>query len=552
MLDWEGLDPGKVERVAQILVRDACGATSIDGSGGDLAQDLRRDSPEGLTIFEVKSFTKPLTSSQKRQITQSCQRAVDLHNPRKWVLVIPRNPTPAEYAWFEGLRGKFPGVELEWYGRDWLDGQVAGRESLIGYVEGPEYKLLRRARHHEMERSALTSGADLTQRMDRLLRLGEDISPYWKWHFGDTPWGPGQILTPQRPEAASEDPVEFTPLFSFPADDPDAQRTSEHLDRVLRLGGDVEVPGRFIEAVRVAAASEATQRLLGEPVQQVSRLRLISIPDTSGLPMRGSLVLERPGRDGGPSVPFTFTARVGGSHGQTLTGVDSSGLLEGQFEMEANEDDVSGRLTLNLKPTAGAHPHEVLPAVRLLGTLQAGDNLHFRVGPVTRATFTVDGGGPEGMAYLHHIVAALELMQDHLGTLVPVPAEPLSDDEFRDLIDVARALTGERARLRYTGLAVELQPGAIRDFLGSVPDQPGVLYGTENAVAVTLDGVRYDVPGLAIWAPNVVLTNRAEIEAAAHGGAAVVATFASQEDAGIFLIRAVEDPGPQYRILDVG
>jgi hypothetical protein len=135
---------------------------------------------------------------------------------------------------------------------------------------------------------------------------------------------------------------------------------------------------------------------------------------------------------------------------------------------------------------------------------------------------------------------------------MPVPAEALPEDDFRTLMAIARALSGERARLPYTGLAVKLPPGGIHKLLSSVPAQPGVLYGTENGVAVTLDGIRYDVPGLAIWAPNVVLSNRAELEAATADGAEAVATLASQEDAGIFLIRAVDDPGPQYRILDVG
>jgi hypothetical protein len=413
VLDWAGLDPDKLERVAQMLVRDVCGATSIDGSGGDLAQDLRHDGPDGLTIFEVKSFTKRLTSSQKRQITKSCQRAVGLHTPRTWVLVIPLNPTPAELTWFHGLRAKVPGVKLEWFGRDWLDGKIAGREGLISYIQGADYTLLRHARHHEMERAALISGDDLAQRVKELLRRGEDISPYWKWHFGDTPWGPGEMLTPQRPEAASEDPVQFTPHFSFPADDPEAQTMSESLDRVLRLGGDVDIPGRYIEHLRVTAASEATQRLLGEPVQQVSQLRLISIPDNTGLPLRGSIVLER--REGGTglSVPFDFHKRVGGTHGGTLTGTDRSGRLEGKFELEGGTE-VRGKLTLNLRPTAGAYPHDVLPAVRLFAELQPGDNLHFRVGPVTHASFTAGVGGPEGIEQLHYIVAALEILQDHL------------------------------------------------------------------------------------------------------------------------------------------
>ncbi len=547
VLDWAGFDPNKVERVAQLLVREACGATSIDGSGGDLAQDLRHDGPAALTIFEVKSFTKHTTTSQKRQIAGSLARAVKLHAPYRWVLVIPLKPSPAEIAWFDTLRKRHPDVELEWFGLDWLDGKIAGRESLISYIQGAEYTLLRRAKQHAMEREALTTGADLIQRMNDLQRLGDTITPYWTWRPGDTPWGPAQILTAQRPEAPEEDPVQLTPLFSFPTDDPDAQAAADRLQHVLRLRGDVEIPGCFIEEVRVTAASEATQRLLGEPTQQVSLLRLISIPDTTGLPLRGSLVLERQDGKEGLSLPFTFTERVGGTAGRTLTGTDPSGLLEGRLELEGGAQP-AGRFELNLKPLAGSYPHDALPPVRILAACGAGDSLHFRLGPVTFMSFTADADAAEDMRGLFQLVAALEVLQAHLGTLVPVPAEPLADEDARELMAMALALSGSPARLPFTGLSVPLPPGGIRSFLASVPAEPGVLYGAPNSVKVTLDGRRYDVPGLAFWAPNVVLRNRAELEALPDDDAAeAVATFSSPDDTNIVMIRAVDDLGPEYR-----
>lgn len=530
-----------------MLVREACGATSIDGSGGDRAQDLRHDGPDGLTIFEIKSFTKHTNSSQKRKIASSLKRAVELHAPRRWVLVIPLNPSAAEMVWLDTLRKRYPDVDLEWFGLDWLDGQIAGRESLISYVEGAQYTLLRRAKQHDMERAALTTGADLMQRMTDLQRLGDTITPYWTWRPGDTPWGPAQIFTPQRLEAPEEDPVQLTPLFSFPADDPEAQAAANRLQHVLRLGGDVEIPGRFIEHLRVTAASEATQRLLGEPIQQASQLRLISIPDTTGLPLRGSLVLERQNGKPGLSVPFTFTERVGGTAGRTLTGIDDSGLLEGRLELE-DGDQPAGRFEMNLKPLAGSYPHDAVPAVRILAACAAGDSLHFRLGPVTFLSFTANLDAPEDVRGLFHLVAALEVLQAHLGTLVPIPAEPLTDEDTQELVSMALALTGSPARLPFTGLSVPVPPGGIRSFLESIPTEPGVLYGAPNTVKVTLDGQRYEVPGLAFWARNVVLRNRAELEALADDDTAeAVATFSSTDETNIVMIRAVDDLGPEYR-----
>ncbi|RBY91216.1 hypothetical protein [Blastococcus sp. TF02A-30] len=536
-----------MERVGQLLVRDVCGATSVDGSGGDGAQDLRQDGPDGLTIFEIKSFTRRLTSGQKRQIASSCQRAIELHQPRRWVLVIPLNHSPAELAWFDRLRAKFPDVALEWYGQDWLDGRIAGREDLISYVEGAQYKLLRRAKQHGMERAALTSGADLVARMDDLLELGATISPYWTWRSGDTPWGPANIFTAQRPEAPAEDPVQLTPLFSFPADDPEAQATFERLRQTLRVGGDVQIPGRFIDELRLTAASEATQRLLGEPTQQVAELRLVSIPNATGMPLHCSLVLERQDDQQGVSLPFTFTERVSGSHGTTLTGTDASGLLQGQLLFEDDGKRADGRFTMNLAPVAGSFPHDALPAVRLLGACAAGDTLRLRRGPVSLASFLAGAEMPDGLAGLLELVAALEVVQDHLGALIPIPAEPLSDEDAHDLLTLARALSGQRARLRYPGLDLAIRPGQVRSFLDAVTRTPGALYGVpDSGFTLTLDGHEHQVPGLAFWAPNVQLSNQAELESvAAAGGSEAVASFTSPD--GLFVIRAVEDPGPQYQ-----
>lgn len=45
VLDWDGLEADRVERVVQILLRDEFGAQPIDGVGGDEAQDVRWESP---------------------------------------------------------------------------------------------------------------------------------------------------------------------------------------------------------------------------------------------------------------------------------------------------------------------------------------------------------------------------------------------------------------------------------------------------------------------------------------------------------------------------
>lgn len=310
MLDWDELDAAAVERVVQMLLHDAYGATSIDGAGGDRAQDLRWDSPDGLVIFEVKSFRKRLEKSQRAQVKQSLLRAVELHSPSRWVLVTRSNPTPKELEWLASLASLVRPLVPEWLGRDWLDGRIAGREDLISYVEGAGYKLARRAQQFGLEQAALTTGDDLADRVAKLTARGDGLSPYWAWRFStDAEGRQVRELIPRRPESAAVDPVTVSPSFWFPPDDPEAQKLAERLTGTLQLGGDVEIPSRFVTGFDVTATSPATQRLLGPRRTRPGNVRITSLPDTSGLPFTCSL-RRKPSDDGEVDtepLPIIFT-----------------------------------------------------------------------------------------------------------------------------------------------------------------------------------------------------------------------------------------------------
>ncbi|WP_436528234.1 hypothetical protein [Actinoplanes sp. HUAS TT8] len=94
-------------------------AQAIDGSGGDGGRDIAWNSPDGLVVFEVKSYTSRLGSTQRRNIRDSLTTASQ-HDPAQWILILPLDPTPAEEAWFNGLRKDFSPTDLQWRGRDWL------------------------------------------------------------------------------------------------------------------------------------------------------------------------------------------------------------------------------------------------------------------------------------------------------------------------------------------------------------------------------------------------------------------------------------------------
>ena len=550
MLDWDELDPTRVERVAQMLVQDVFGATSMDGSGGDEAQDLRLQTPEGLVIFEVKSFKKRLASSQKAQVKRSLLRAVELHSPIRWVLVTRSNHTPGELGWLQSLATHAPGVELKWLGRDWLDAQIAGREDLISYVEGVDYKLLRRARQLDLERAAGVTGTQFLARLDDLMELGDGISPYWRWDLTTVDGERARVLAAKRPDAAKADPIKVTPTFAFPRDDPDAEAISRQLHDVLRRGGDITIPARFVAGFRVTASSDATQRLVGEERQDVGALRIMSAENNEGLPLLTQLVHVDDDVGTSPSLDVSFTKRVGGAEGVTLSGSDPSGVLRVELVLEGAPDAASGHLSLTLNPVAGRAVHELLPALLFLASAEPGRQIQLSYGPSKLGRFTAPTAWPDDLRPFGRLVAALDIIQSHTGTVLRLPEEDLDSETIRTVLDVGGALRGERVPLSYTDLRATVRPGMLSDFLSKLPGEGGALYAAHR-VSFSVGTQDVDVTGLATWAPRMKLARRAELLALAEAAPDEehVATFEPIDGEGVYLIRAVEEPGEPWELL---
>ncbi|MFI6675257.1 hypothetical protein [Kribbella sp. NPDC050470] len=163
MLDWHDLDPLKVERAIKILLRELYPRLrSMDGSGGDGGHDAYLLEDGRMRVFEIKSHSRTLSGSQRRNIQRSLQVALTHQQISEWVLVIPHDHTPGEEEWFtQTLASLAAPATLEWWGRDWLDGQFASREDLTRYVEGPDSRLLKRAKQHGMEQAVLGGAASL-------------------------------------------------------------------------------------------------------------------------------------------------------------------------------------------------------------------------------------------------------------------------------------------------------------------------------------------------------------------------------------------------------
>jgi hypothetical protein len=352
VIRWQDLDPARIERAVQALIRRLHPfAQSIDGTGGDDGRDLIWRSPEGLVIFEIKSYTGRLSNSAKPKIATSLRKAA-AHRPVRWCLILPLNQSPAELTWFDELRGRYPECELEWRGRDWLDSQFAKHEDLRRFVEGSDYALLERAREMEKEQAVLSGGIpDLLDRYRILNDRALDLSPYWQTDVATGQDGLQVTVREKYPGSASDDPIIFHSLFAFPAGDPAAKQAEEDLRLVLDFGGDVTVPGEYIERFDIQAAEET--RRLWEPLDPAGSgsLRITSVEDNTCLPLVCHLELLDAESRVKRELAVSLTRRVRGQRGATLTGADSACAIKLRVQLGLDENDEPTR---SGSPTSGA------------------------------------------------------------------------------------------------------------------------------------------------------------------------------------------------------
>lgn len=546
VIAWRNMDPRRFERAVQLLVRDQISAAvSIDGAGGDQAQDLRWESPDGLVIFEVKAFFDRLTNSRKRQIKSSFTHAMEMHKPVRWVLIAGFNPTPAELTWLSSLAAEDVVVNVEWWGRDWLDGCLAGREDVRSYLEGTDYQLLVRAKELGLEREAMRTGDEYGRRMRALEERVDSISPYWTWRpTTDVDGTTALVLTPKSAESAHEDPIALTTTFSFPESDPEGAEAAAALQRALRVGGDVDVPGRFVTAFGVTTSSEATGRLIGDSHRDVDRLLIRGIPDSAGLPITVTVTATLGERSLAADV--IMRERLGGSAGATLRGGDSCGAFEVSLVL-----DKEGRSEFNIQASGllGLPPHEVLPMLHLLAVLEPGVTLELKAGPADLGSFAVHRGWPLDLKPLARVVMALKVLQDYTGRLLPIPdLTQMQRGDVDEIVHVARALTGQSVRVSDGPLEATIRPGMARSFLEAVPEAGGSLY-MWRPVELQVGDVAITVKDVGWWAPGAQLSNRAALLRAAKG-ASPIARFTVPDSGGIFMIRAPESVPEDWQKLD--
>ena len=141
-VNWERMSGEQVQELAAALIlMGRPNGNVITPSRGDRGIDLRIASDTGFDVYQIKRFTRPLSSAQQRDVEQSWTTFISDGSPRlsgavsSWTLVMPWDPTGERLEWLEGLTDGC-GFTVQWLGRNQLDTMAADNPHLVAYYLG--------------------------------------------------------------------------------------------------------------------------------------------------------------------------------------------------------------------------------------------------------------------------------------------------------------------------------------------------------------------------------------------------------------------------------
>jgi hypothetical protein len=485
-------------------------------------------------VFEVKSFGR-LTSSRRRQVERSLRHAVEsTPDMTRWVLVIPMNMTPArpgvrssEEQWFgEDLPRLAAGADLDWWGLDWLDDQVAENMAIQRYIEGVDGQLLQRAAEFKLEGGVLSRGAeDLHLRISNLQRTVDEISPFWTLDFSVRDGVQMTTLRAKVEDAPLLDPITITPTFTFHTDDAEDEALRKQFERTLAFGGSVDLPVGYVTDLDIEASDEA--RLLfrtGDPA--TSEFSVFTTREHLDRPIRCAYqVLDE--TDGVlEQFHVFFRERTAGARGVTLYGGDAAGVANievaipwpAQVSEPAEMVDM-GTAHMNLKlpeDVVGYDVDSLLPVLCTLTAAIEGTEIRLQVPGLGKITSEPLVAPPfANLDSLSQVVSDLHRIEKDSGSVLRFPAN-LTVGEVKELRSAVRQLDGESVE-HTGGLTLTLRSDAVAEFLATLKKAPetgrlGGFWAAAECQELRLGDLTLSYGPTAFWAPHPRLVNSAELE----------------------------------------
>lgn len=456
-IQWDQLEPGRFEDLTAVLLSVINPEVRrVDGAGGDEGIDVAFDTPEGLVIYELKSWTGRLSArSRWQQLERSARRAAGRH-PLRWIVVCPINLTPAEKVKFDSLASKCD-LDGTWRGRTWLDARMAEHPYVGRYFGSAHDEVIQLLGQVGNEQAALASGIpDASDRLQNLARQLDEIDPYHRWSLTI---GEGRVVVSQRPRflgANEESPAQIWTQISFPAT-PEGRADHDAFQRSIDHGDPVEVSDHYIDSVRfenipshVDRSTHGVKIIMGGDAEMDEPATLAVVDD-------GELDELSDATDTYAWLPIRFVQARAGEVTRRGTATDDSGSLTVTLTVEK---DRGTSISLTFDPS-GVMPAATAPVRALVQALGPGralalrfDNKNLLVGP-----FTIPGS-VDVLGDIAGWIESLDLLQQLSGKFFVTP-EDLTAQDHQDIAEGVTLLLGSSVTEAWTNLAMRMPAAKI-------------------------------------------------------------------------------------------
>ncbi|MBF9127986.1 hypothetical protein I0C86_03085 [Plantactinospora sp. S1510] len=480
-VNWEREPGEKIEEfVAALLLLTHPHGNHITPSSGDRGVDVLVWNPDGYDIYQVKRYSRPLTSRQATMIEESWHTFVAQTLPalpvRSWTLVTPWNPSNERLDWLRGLTDghDFP---VHWMGGRTLDGMASQRPSLVDYYfgDGGErwHRLMAEALHAGRDTSPGSAGEDLLEaiiaRHRSLTASLNEVDPFYRYeleiragHLRDHPFEAD--LRRHSPVAEVQytqlDPEHFQVMRIVPLC---AESTRlRPITTSLRL-----------EVTTGSAEHQAVEefRHFGAPIHAIPG----TVTETTGPPGhdRGTgdglfSIMPLASSDDLPDFEVRLVTANGAplhtldlvdvavsrgisGPGMWLSGRDRSDVLQFKFYLNGPDGD---EVRIQASSLAGKTPADVLPAIRMAADFVDGNGILLAVRggrPLTSAWDVTDSALRANAQWHVTLLDALQAIQRHTYQRVTIPdVQTIPADDIETILRTGRLLRGERIETPWT------------------------------------------------------------------------------------------------------
>jgi hypothetical protein len=547
-IDWGAHDGDLVERViAVMLQQERPRSWRRRASRGDAGVDILEPVGDAFDIYQVKSYTGPLTSKRKTDIKNSLERVkADFGRPvRCWYLVVPMDPSKEAEKWFEGLK-KDAGFECEWKGETFVDGLAAKYPHVVDYYlrDGKarlENLLGEWADIVQVLRDPRPLlAADLVPTLEKVsLAINRD-DPHFRYEFSITGSAPALGTTPssglvldhvrqlsdtqylkisvfERYIGATQDrPVTGTFTVSVEKDSPVAQQLQSFMD----YGSPVELPHGSIAKVAVDAPgglglnAKGGAVVISQPAGAEYTLRLV-IEDPDGKSLAEAKMRMQPAGAGqvGRSI-----AGEEENHAFTISGVIDPTRQTAQIRYDVA--DLAGRLAV-----------EVAAAVHVLAVLCAPNVLAFAgpYGPPVGG-MPITETKPMVASWLPKFVDDLVTIQQASTQPVTLPHE-VSRDLYGAAREAARLLRGETSTGTWNDFKYPVDPERLAAFVNEMSKEQAL--EADLPLRIEVDNRVHDLGRYRLTLPSARLSNLDALQSRAEAGSStdeIVAIFEPGSD----------------------